>query len=69
MASPAVWKSSAFDGVLRRIACEEARPTLWVSQADGAVFAPYAGGVDLFFHSEARETIRLKHANWLSWAK
>lgn len=67
MASPLVWKKGAFDSTLLRVADDKAGPTLWVSNADGAVFAPYDGGVDLFLPSKAQcEAIRSKHANWLS---
>lgn len=66
MAAPLIWKTGAFDGSLLRIADEKAGDTLWVSITDGAVFAPYDGGVDLFLPSEARvQALRLKHVSWL----
>jgi hypothetical protein len=66
MAAPTVWKKGIFDGTLLRIADEEAGPTLWVSEADGALFAPYDGGVDLFLPVKAKwEELRAKYASWL----
>lgn len=66
MAARTVWEAGAFDTVLLRIADEEAGPTLWVSGIDGAVFAPYDGGVDLFLSSnERRDQLMTKFASWL----
>ena len=66
MAAQTVWTEGAFDTALLRIANEEAGPTLWVSGSDGAVFAPYDGGIDLFVSSnERRDELRSKFAGWL----
>ena len=66
MASPVIWQQRAFDRTLLRVADEKAGPTLWVSIADGAVFAPYDGGVDVFLPSNAHlQALRSKHASWL----
>jgi hypothetical protein len=67
MAAPVHWTQGGFDEVLLRIADDRAAPTLWVSAENGAVFAPYDGGVDLFLPSEAGvQELRSAHANWLS---
>jgi len=60
------WERGRFDDTLLRIADERAGPTLWMSANDGAVFAPYDGGVDLFLpQQKARDALRLKFADWL----
>lgn len=41
------WGSGEFDEKLRSIANDELRG-MWVRRSDGAVFAPYDGGFDLF---------------------
>ncbi|MGE0666698.1 MAG: hypothetical protein AB7O49_09080 [Sphingomonadales bacterium] len=66
-AAPVRWCESAFDDLLWAIANERAGPTLWMSQATGAVFAPYDGGVDLFLPS-TKMVVALKnrYAAWLS---
>lgn len=61
------WKGGEFDDLLWSIANEVAAPTLWMSAATGAVFAPYDGGVDLFLPSRAEvDILRREHADWLS---
>jgi hypothetical protein len=51
---------------LRRIADDEGPRTLWMACHDGSVFAPYDGGVDLFFADRVRlERIASEHAGWL----
>lgn len=66
MAAPVRWTHGGFEKVLLRIAHERAAPILWVSAENGAVFAPYDGGVDLFLPSEAEaKELRSKHADWL----
>lgn len=60
------WLPGRFDDLLLSIADEKAGPTIWMG-SNGALFAPYDGGVDLFL-SELSEVNRLKqqHADWLS---
>ena len=41
------WSPGRFDDLLLAVADEKARPRLWMA-ANGAIFAPYNGGVDLF---------------------
>lgn len=66
-AGPAKWSAGRFDRVLREIANETAAPTLWISDATGSVFAPYAGGIDLFLPDEGRaRALRGQHPDWLS---
>ena len=61
------WSASASDDLILSIADDRAAPTVWMSAVNGAVFAPYDGGVDLFLAS-AEEVARLKatYADWLS---
>lgn len=66
MATSTSWKRGAFDATLLRIADWQAAPTLWVSAKDGAVFAPYDGGVDLFLPAAAKvDELRSTYADWL----
>ena len=60
------WSSGRFDRLLLSIAEEAAGPTLWMG-TDGAIFAPYDGGIDLFLPaSQAVELLRSRHSDWLS---
>lgn len=61
------WPASATDDLLLSIADDRAAPIIWMSAANGAVFAPYDGGVDLFL-ATADETNRLRatYPDWLS---
>ena len=66
-ATPMAWEPGRLDALLRRIADEEAGPTLWMSEATGVVFAPYDGGVDLFLATGADvAALSVKHSDWLS---
>lgn len=66
-AGPTRWSNGRFDNLLKKIADDEAGPTLWMAQADGSIFAPYDGGVDLFL-SQPSQAAKLKtaHKDWLS---
>lgn len=61
------WQNGAFDNLLSKVAEETVGPTLWMSRANGAIFAPYDGGFDLFpkFLSEV-DLLKRKHIDWLS---
>ncbi len=67
MVSAVRWKVGMFDDLLNEIADDETGPTLWMSRRNGALFAPYDGGFDLF-PSTASEVVRLKtiYGDWLS---
>ncbi len=47
------WLPGRFDDLLLALADENAGPTLWMA-ANGAIFAPYDGGVDLFLADAAQ---------------
>ncbi len=65
-AARCVWNSGAFDPILSAIADDECR-LLWMSEATGAIFAPYDGGMDLIL-PDPSEIARLRstYADWLS---
>ncbi len=66
-AGPTRWREGTFDDLLWAIANEQAGPTLWMSQATGAVFAPYDGGVDLFLPNAGTALeLKQRHSDWLS---
>ncbi|HUH22554.1 MAG TPA: hypothetical protein VLZ51_00655, partial [Brevundimonas sp.] len=66
-AGPVPWVDGGFDELLLDIADERACPTLWMSEATGAIFAPYDGGVDLFLAELAPSNLlKAKHPDWLS---
>ena len=66
-AVPTRWAPGAFDDLLLAIADDRAGRTLWISEADGAVFAPYDGGVDLFLPEPGRVlAVKAAHPDWLS---
>lgn len=59
------WAAGRFDDLLLSIADEKAGPTLWMG-TDGAIFAPYDGGVDLFLpNAEAVQRLAAQHPDWL----
>ena len=59
------WSPGEFDDLLLSIADEKAGPTLWMG-ADGAIFAPYDGGVDLFLRDAgAVQRLATQHSEWL----
>ena len=61
------WETGRFDEVLLDIAEDQLPPTLWMSASDGAVFAPYDGGVDLFVPTvQAVSDLKRTYADWLS---
>lgn len=65
-AAPTDWSPGQFDHLLISIADEKAGSTLWMG-TDGAIFAPYDGGIDLFLSGpEAVELLRSRHPGWLS---
>lgn len=60
------WQAGAFDEVLLQIADDQVR-ALWVSEATGAVFAPYDGGTDCILPSmNAMQALKTRHKAWLS---
>lgn len=64
-AAQARWAPGRFDDLLLSIADEKAGPTLWMG-TDGAIFAPYDGGVDLFLpDAEAVQRLAARHPDWL----
>ena len=64
-AAQARWAPGRFDDLLLSIADEKAGPTLWMG-TDGAIFAPYDGGVDLFLPgAEAVQRLAAQHPDWL----
>jgi hypothetical protein len=66
-AATTTWSPGGFDRLLREIADESAAPTLWFSSDTGGVFAPYAGGVDLFLPDEhTAKDLAKRHPDWLS---
>jgi hypothetical protein len=66
MAGRVVWQSGMFDHVLLRLANEQALLTFWVSEKDGAIFAPYDGGVSLFVPTALQlEALTTRYADWL----
>jgi hypothetical protein len=63
---PVEWRTGAFDAKLRAIADDELQ-ALWMRRSDGTVFAPYAGGFDLFPRSfDDVETLKEERSDWLS---
>ncbi|WP_125899799.1 hypothetical protein [Brevundimonas sp. 357] len=60
------WSPGRFDDLLLAVADEKAGPTLWMA-ANGAIFAPYDGGVDLFLPDVAQvQRMAERHKDWLS---
>lgn len=61
------WDGAPFDSTVISIADDVGPRTLWMSPKDGAVFAPYDGGFDLF-PATAEDVISLKSdfPHWLS---
>jgi hypothetical protein len=65
--SSQIWEPGSSDDLLWAIANEDAACTLWMSCSDGAVFAPYDGGVDLFLPNIAKvQMLKDIHGDWLS---
>lgn len=59
------WLPGRFDDLLLSIADDLAGPTLWMG-TDGAIFAPYDGGIDLFLpDAEAVQRLAAQHPDWL----
>ncbi len=67
-AAPVIWSDGAFNDLIAKLADDELRmPTMWVSLATGAAFAPYDGGTDLFLStSDEVAKLRREFADWLS---
>lgn len=60
-----VWQHGHFDRLISRIADDEVRAAILVSQRSGAVFAPYDGGVDIIMPTaEAAGDLGRKHREW-----
>lgn len=60
------WEAGRFDDLLISIADDEAAPMLWMG-SDGAIFAPYDGGVDLFLpEASAVDRLAARYSDWLS---
>lgn len=60
------WSTGAFDAELVSIADDE-RSALWFRRSDGAVFAPYDGGFDLFPGAfEQVDELKRARPEWLS---
>ncbi|MBT9291148.1 DUF3885 domain-containing protein [Prosthecodimorpha staleyi] len=67
MARPITWQSGAFDPLLLLVAEGDMAPTLFMSAENGAVFAPYDGGADLFWpDAGAQAAARERYRPWLS---
>jgi len=61
------WEGEPFDALVVAISDDIGPRTLWMSPKDGAVFAPYDGGFDLFPGSEeAAAALRGEFPQWLS---
>lgn len=64
-AAPVRWAPGRFDDLFLSIADEKAVPTLWMGM-DGAIFAPYDGGIDLFLpDAETVQRLAAQHPDWL----
>ncbi|GAB5533982.1 MAG: hypothetical protein Rubg2KO_02310 [Rubricoccaceae bacterium] len=56
-----------FEPLLRDVANDVSGPVLFYAVGRRRAFAPYDGGTDLFFESEAvRDAHRTQYADWLS---
>lgn len=65
-ASQVHWSPGRFDDLLLSVAEETAGPTLWMG-VDGAIFAPYDGGIDLFLPDDVQvQQLAARHPDWLS---
>jgi hypothetical protein len=61
------WRAGTHDAKLLSIADDEPRRAIWMRCDDGAVFAPYDGGFDLFPTSwEAVNYLKAELPDWLS---
>jgi hypothetical protein len=59
------WRARANNAKLLSIADDEPRRVVWMRCDNGAVFAPYDGGFDLF--PESWEGVRQLKAAWPNW--
>lgn len=60
------WQEGCLDDLLMARADDETGPTLLMNCGNGAVFAPYDGGFDLFSPSRAEiDHLAQRHAEWL----
>ena len=61
------WRPGDYDALLRATAYSRIAMVLLASRERGSVYAPYDGGADLFFRSQAeRDEGRRLYADWLS---
>jgi len=61
------WQAGMYDAKLLAIADDKPRRAIWMRCDDGAVFAPYDGGFDLFPTSwEAASQFKAEWPDWLS---
>ena len=61
------WWPIKQNDLLSQLANDEARDILWISKKTDAIFAPYAGGVDIFMPpNEGVEDYKKKYRMWLS---
>ncbi|WP_129586340.1 DUF3885 domain-containing protein [Sphingomonas montana] len=59
------WRAETYDAELISIAEDQPRRAIWMRCEDGAVFAPYDGGFDLF--PTSWETVNHLKAEWPDW--
>jgi hypothetical protein len=65
-AAPVRWRSGGADRELTEIADDKVR-ALWISEATGAILAPYDGGVDCIMPTPAQTvSLRGEFSSWLS---
>ncbi|MDR6126574.1 hypothetical protein QE361_003686 [Sphingomonas sp. SORGH_AS802] len=61
------WQAGAFDDKLLSIAADEAGRAVWMRCDNGAIFAPYDGGFDLFPPTiRIVNELKAEHSEWLS---
>ncbi len=61
------WQRGGYDTILTEIADDVAGHILWFNSSNGAIFAPYDGGFDLFPSSQQDvENYRMLYSEWLS---
>jgi len=66
-ASRECWRAGTHDAKLLSIANDEPRRAIWMRCDNGAVFAPYDGGFDLFPTSwDAVDQLKAEWPDWLS---
>ena len=66
-ATPATWRTNAFDNLLSAVADDRTGPLLFFNPLRGTAFAPYDGGADLFLSSpQEANDLRTQVWPWLS---